>query len=238
MFIKTPRRGEVRGPRKCIWNNKTPRQINSTVFPWQRVALIWRLVSHGCVSLPHRPPLCLTDGSCDCNHPSYCQKQKKKKKKGKKGEIAHTISLSLPCVQQTRHPNVSRADTWTTGPLHCVCARACMINSENMCGCASLVVCACTILHDQSLECTRGGSGGHVWSCSWSKAPETCSLVVVRAGPHINTSLFSRQEKQEERDRQTEEEEEGYLKRETETGRHSKDERMHKEARVEYDNDT
>lgn len=64
--------------------------------------------------------------------------------------------------------------------------------------------------------------------------------MVVRAGPHINTSLFSRQEKQEERDRQTEEEEEeeGYLKRETETGRHSKDERMHKEARVEYDNDT
>lgn len=43
--------------------------------------------------------------------------------------------------------------------------------------------------------------------------------MVVRAGPHINTSLFSRQEKQEERDRQTEEEEEeGYLKRETETG--------------------
>lgn len=84
-------------------------------------------------------------------------KSKKKKKKGKKGEIAHTISLSLPCVQQTRHPNVSRADTWTTGPLHCVCARACMINSENMCGCASLVVCACTILHDQSLECTWGG---------------------------------------------------------------------------------
>lgn len=64
--------------------------------------------------------------------------------------------------------------------------------------------------------------------------------MAVRAGPHINTSLFSRQEKQEERDRQTEEEEEeeGYMKRETETGRQSTDERMHKEARVEYDNDT
>lgn len=56
----------------------------------------------------------------------------------------------------------------------------------------------------------------------------------------ISTRLCSvdRKNKRRETDRQTEEEEEGYLKRETETGRHSKDERMHKEARVEYDNDT
>lgn len=32
------------------------------------------------------------------------------------------------------------------------------------------------------------------------KAPETCSLVAGQAGPHINMSLFSRQEKQEERE--------------------------------------
>lgn len=67
------------------------------MFPWQRVALIWRLVSHGCVSLPHRPPLCLTDGSCDCNHPSYCQKQKKKKRRARKGK-SHTPSRSRSLV--------------------------------------------------------------------------------------------------------------------------------------------
>lgn len=103
--------------------------------------------------LPHRPPFCLTDGSCDCNHPSYCQRQKKRVRKG---EIAHTISfLLLSRVQQTSHPTVSGANTWTTGPPHsafvcvyvfmCVCAHGCMNHRENMRGCASLAVCACPL---------------------------------------------------------------------------------------------
>ncbi len=200
---KGPHRGGGNREEKCIWNNKTPRQINSTAFPWQHGAVIWRLVSHGCVSLPHRPPLCLTDGSCDCNHPSYCQRQEKKKK-GKKGEIAHTISLSLPCVQQTSHPTVSRANTWTTGPLHwvcvCVCVCPCLydLQREHVWVCIFGCLCLPIILHDQSLECTRG-SGGHVWSCSWSKAPETCSLVAVQAGL-ISTCLCSVDRKNKRRE--------------------------------------
>jgi len=84
-----------------------PRQINSALFPWQRGTLIWWLVSHGCVSLPHRPPLCLTDGSCDCNHPSYCQKKKKGQERG--NHIHHLTPAPLcpankpPCCEQSQH---------------------------------------------------------------------------------------------------------------------------------------
>lgn len=52
------------------------------------------------------------------------------------------------------------------------------------------------------------------------------------SGPHINMSLFSRQEKQEEKNRRRRGG--GYIRRKTETGRQSIDERVHKEASAEY----
>ena len=123
-------------------------------------------------------------------------KRKIQKKKGKKGEITHTISLSpslslsLPCVQQTSHPTVSRANTWTAGPLRRVCVRvfvfvcahAYMIYREYMRGRASLAVSACPLYCMISHWSVHGGAVDMsdlaadqkrqrlvpLWPCEWA----------------------------------------------------------------------
>lgn len=183
---------------------KTPRQINSAAFPWQRGAVIWRLVSHGCVSLPHRPPLCLTDGSCDCNHPSYCQRQKRARK-GK----SDTPSLSHSLVSR------KQATPLWAEPTH---------GPQALCRDCVCVFWMCVPMLVWSTEGTCVGV--HLWLsvsvhyAAWSVTgvytgePWTCLILqLIKSsrdlfpcgpanGPHINMSLFSRQEKQEGRDRQ------------------------------------
>lgn len=205
---KAAQRGEE--GRKCIWNNKTPRQINSTVFPWQRSAVIWRLVSHGCVSLPHRPPLCLTDGSCDCNHPSYCQRQKRARK-GK----SHTPSLSRSLVS-SKQATLLWAEA-AHGPqalsigLHrsvcvfiCLCAHACMMYRENMCGCASLAVCACPLYCMISHWSVHGGAVDMSDLAADQKHQRLVPLWPCKRGL-ISTCLCSVDRKNKRRERQTEE---------------------------------
>ena len=238
LYIK--RRGGNRKGGKCIWNNKTPRQINSTAFPWQHAAVIWRLVSHGCVSLPHRPPLCLTDGSCDCNHPSYCQRQKKRARKGK----SRTPSPSRSLVSSKQ-----ATPLWlepTHGP-HALCN-----------GC----VCVCVFVLIWSME--RTCVGVHLWLpvpahyTAWSVTGVytgelwTCLILQLikstrdsfpcgrASGPHINMSLFSRQEKQEERNRRRRRRRRWWRRREEDRNRQA--ERRWKSAQRGqsgiYDNDT
>lgn len=190
--------------KKCIWNNKTSTQINSTLFPWQRGAVIWRLVSHGCVSLPHRPPLCLTDGSCDCNHPSYCQRQKRARK-GK----SHTPSRSRSLVSSKQATPLwaeptRGAQAFSAG---CMCVHVCMCvpmpvwSTERTCVGVHLRLSVSAHYTAWSVTGVCTGSGGHVWSCSWSKAPESCSLVAVQAGL-ISTCLCSVDRKNKKRGRQ------------------------------------
>lgn len=101
---QTPAYGGTKTRRKNAYETTNPLdKKNSTAFPWQHRAVIWRLASHGCVSLPHRPPLCLTDGSCDCNHPSYCQRRNKKKKRGQE-RGNHTQHLFLAPLCPTNKP--------------------------------------------------------------------------------------------------------------------------------------
>lgn len=69
-------------------------------------------------------------------------------------------------------------------------------------------VFGCLCLHDQSLEHMQGGGGGgEPGTClilqlikgTRDSSPPTHPQCVRKRGPRINTSLFSRQEKQEER---------------------------------------
>lgn len=196
--------------------------------------------SHGCVSLPHRPPFCLTDGSCDCNHPSYCQRQKK----GKEGEITHAISLSPTpscptnkpphCVVPTHRPQSLRVVCACASAF--ACAHAYMIYRENMRGCASLAVCACPLCCMISHWSVHGGAADTSDPAADQKHQRLVPLWPARGGL-ISTRLCSV-------DRKNKRGETGSgggggmrggrIRRNTETGRRSVDERAHKEASVEH----
>lgn len=127
--------------------------------------------------------------------------------KGKKGQEKgnHTHHLSLaplcpankpPHCEQSQHMDHRPSPLGACVCLH-VCAHACMIYRENMCGCASLVVCGCPLYCMISHWSVRGER----WTCLILQLIKSTRELFPRGcanGPHINMSLFSRQEKQEE----------------------------------------
>lgn len=125
---------------------------------------------------------------------------KSRKKKGKRGEIACTISLLLPCVQPTCHPTVGRTNT--QAPPRRNMPVLVWLTTRT---CVGELLCLSVLAPHCMISRWSAHKGGKRWTClilQLIKSTRDLFPWGRESGPHINTSLFSRQEKQERKRQQ------------------------------------